>query len=64
MVEVLLHTCRNDRARYFCLMFSLTRREQLLVAFVLLAFCAGLGVKHWRDVHALTPLQAEAEIGR
>ena len=64
MVEVLLHTCRNGRARYFGVMFSLTRREQLLVAFVLLAFCAGLGVKHWRDVCALTPLQAEAEIGR
>jgi hypothetical protein len=45
-------------------MSSLTRREQLLVAFVLLAFCAGVGVKHWREARALTPLQAGVQIGR
>jgi hypothetical protein len=39
-------------------MFSLTRRERALVAFVLLAFCIGIGVKHWRDGRALAPLQA------
>jgi hypothetical protein len=45
-------------------MFSLTRREQALVAFVLLAFCAGLGVKRWRDSRALAPLQAGIETRR
>jgi hypothetical protein len=43
-------------------MFSLTRREQALVAFVLLAFCAGLAVKHWRSGRALAPLQAGLEL--
>ncbi len=45
----MLHTCSGEPARYCFLMFWLTRREQALVAFVLLAFLAGLGVKHWRD---------------
>jgi hypothetical protein len=45
-------------------MSSLTRREQLLVAFVLLAFCAGVGVKHWRETRALNALQAGVQIGR
>ncbi|HEY5705706.1 MAG TPA: hypothetical protein VIS96_09045 [Terrimicrobiaceae bacterium] len=45
-------------------MSSLTRREQLLVAFVLLAFCAGFGVKQWRQAQALTPLQAGVQVGR
>jgi hypothetical protein len=45
-------------------MFSLTRREQALVAFVLLAFCAGLAVKHWRNGRALTPLQAGVEVAQ
>ncbi|HEY5769512.1 MAG TPA: hypothetical protein VIS71_06670 [Terrimicrobium sp.] len=45
-------------------MSSLTRREQMLVAVVLLAFCAGLGVKQWRESRALAPLQAGAQIGR
>jgi hypothetical protein len=39
-------------------MAFLTRREQTLVAFVLLAFLAGLGTKHWRDLHALSPIAA------
>ena len=45
-------------------MSFLTRREQLLVAFVLLAFCAGVGVKHWRESRALAPLQAGVQVGR
>ena len=45
-------------------MSSLTRREQMLVAVVLLAFCAGLGVKQWREARALAPLQAGVQIGR
>jgi hypothetical protein len=43
-------------------MFSLTRREQALVAFVVLAFCAGLAVKHWRSGQAVAPLQAGLEL--
>ena len=62
--RVLLCTCRNGEPRYFYTMSSLTRREQLLVAFVLLAFCAGVGVKQWREARALTPLQAGVQIGR
>jgi hypothetical protein len=42
-------------------MFSLTRRERALVGFVLLAFCVGVGVKHWRDGRALAPLPEEME---
>jgi len=30
-------------------MFRLTRQERRLVAFVLAAFLAGLGMKHWRE---------------
>lgn len=36
----------------------------MLVAFVLLAFCAGLGIKHWRETQSLTPLRAEARQNR
>lgn len=35
-------------------MILLTRRERLLVAFVLTAFVVGAGVKHWRGVQAVT----------
>ena len=37
---------------YVLFMFKLTRQEQKLVAFVLAAFLAGLGIKHWRDTRA------------
>ncbi|MEI6338679.1 MAG: hypothetical protein WCQ57_08880 [Verrucomicrobiota bacterium] len=40
-------------------MILLTRREQMLVAFVLVSFGAGLGIKQWRSVQALAPLTAE-----
>jgi len=30
-------------------MFRLTRQERRLVAFILAAFLAGLGLKHWRE---------------
>jgi hypothetical protein len=50
------------RLAIFWGMFSLTRREQALVAFVLLAFCAGLAVKQWRSGRALAPLQAGLEL--
>jgi len=34
-------------------MFRLNRREQALVAFVLLSFVLGLGVKAWRENRAV-----------
>ncbi|MFM8720970.1 MAG: hypothetical protein ACKOFH_15815 [Chthoniobacterales bacterium] len=33
-------------------MFRLTRQERRLVAFILAAFLAGLGLKHWRETRA------------
>lgn len=33
-------------------MFKLTRQERRLVAFILAAFLAGLGLKHWREARA------------
>lgn len=42
----------------------LTRREQFLVAFVLLAFCAGFGIKQWRGLQAITGPAAAAEAAR
>jgi hypothetical protein len=33
-------------------MFRLTRQERQLVAFILAAFLAGLGIKHWRETRA------------
>jgi hypothetical protein len=36
----------------------------MLVAFVLLAFCAGLGIKHWREARALQPLQQAVQAQR
>ncbi|MFZ4681569.1 MAG: hypothetical protein ACOYMS_03620 [Terrimicrobiaceae bacterium] len=40
-------------------MVFLTRREQMLVACVLVAFATGLGVRQWRAVQPLVPLSAE-----
>jgi hypothetical protein len=59
MVESSLRNLQDRPASLFSQqMFSLTRRERALVAFVLLAFCIGVGVKHWRDGRALASLQA------
>jgi hypothetical protein len=42
-----------DRIRHYVgLMFRLTRQERQLVAFILAAFLAGLGIKHWRETRA------------
>jgi hypothetical protein len=62
MVAVLTHLQERSASLFSGEMFSLTRREQALVAFVLLAFCAGLAVKHWRSGRALAPLQAGLEL--
>lgn len=34
-------------------MFRLTQQEKRLIAFVLAAFLAGLGIKHWRESQAV-----------
>lgn len=44
-------------------MLQLTRREKFVVAFVLSAFLAGLGIKHWRDGRAVENF-TEAAAGR
>jgi uncharacterized protein YdaU (DUF1376 family) len=41
-------------------MFRLTRQEQRLVAFILAAFLAGLGIKHWRETRETEAAVAEA----
>ena len=40
-------------------MFTLTGQERKLVAFVLAAFLAGLGIKHWRETAATDAATAE-----
>jgi hypothetical protein len=40
-------------------MFRLTQQERRLVAFVLAAFLAGLGIKHWRSTQAVDSAVAE-----
>ena len=40
-------------------MFKLTGQERRLVAFVLAAFLAGLGIKHWREARAVGEATAE-----
>jgi hypothetical protein len=42
-------------------MAFLTRREQTLVAFVLLAFLLGFGTKQWRETHAVSPVEIDVE---
>ena len=40
-------------------MFRLTRQERQLVTFILAAFLAGLGIKHWRETRATEAAVAE-----
>ena len=40
-------------------MFKLTGQEKKLAAFVLAAFLAGLGIKHWREARAVGDATAE-----
>jgi hypothetical protein len=44
--------CAASLAHYIVSMFRLTRQERRLVAFILAAFLAGLGLKHWREARA------------
>jgi hypothetical protein len=37
----------------FLKMFFLTRREQFVIISILCAFLVGLGVKHYRAMHAI-----------
>lgn len=43
-------------------MFRLTQQEKRLVAFVLAAFLAGLGIKHWRETRAVEDAVAEVSV--
>jgi hypothetical protein len=40
-------------------MFRLTRQERRLVAFILVAFLTGLGIKHWRETRETEAAVAE-----
>ena len=62
MVVLLAHLQERPVSLFSGEMFSLTRKEQALVAFVVVAFCAGLAVKQWRSARALAPLQAGLEL--
>jgi hypothetical protein len=42
-------------------MFRLTRHERRILAFVLAAFLAGLGLKHWRQAQQTEAAVAEAQ---
>lgn len=42
-------------------MFRLTRQERRLVAFILAAFIAGLGIKQWRDMRTTEAALAEMQ---
>jgi len=42
-------------------MFRLTRHERRILAFVLAAFLAGLGIKHWRQAQQTEAAVAEAK---
>ena len=62
MVVVLAALAGPTWLAIFCGMYSLTRREQTLVAFVLLAFCVGLASNTGAVSRALAPLQAGLEL--
>ena len=51
--------CSRRLVQYVGLMFRLTRQERQLVAFILAAFLAGLGIKHWRETRATEAAVAE-----
>ncbi|MFZ4483396.1 MAG: hypothetical protein ACOYOL_05380 [Chthoniobacterales bacterium] len=42
-------------------MFELTGQERKLVVFVLAAFVAGLGLKHWRETRAVATATGQIE---
>jgi len=51
--------CRGFMVHYVVSMFRLTRQERQLVAFILAAFLAGLGIKHWRETRETEAAVAE-----
>jgi hypothetical protein len=51
--------CARRIVHYLGSMFRLTRQERQLVAFILTAFLAGLGIKHWRETRATEAAVAE-----
>jgi biotin transporter BioY len=42
-------------------MFRLTRQERRLLAFILAAFLAGFGIKHWREARETEAAIAEVQ---
>lgn len=56
-----LLACTRAARRYSLLMFRLTSQERRVLAFILAAFLAGLGIKHWRGMQAVATAAAEAK---
>lgn len=52
--------CGSTMVHYVGSMLRLTRQERRLVAFILVAFLAGLGIKHWRETRETEAAVAEA----
>lgn len=52
--------CGSAMVHYVVSMLRLTRQERRLVAFILVAFLAGLGIKHWRETRETEAAVAEA----
>jgi hypothetical protein len=52
--------CGRRIVHYAVPMLRLTRQERRLVAFILAAFLAGLGIKHWRETRETEAAVAEA----
>lgn len=52
--------CGSPMVHYVGSMLRLTRQERRLVAFILVAFLAGLGIKHWRETRETEAAVAEA----
>jgi len=47
------HTCTFDCTHYLVGVLNLTRQEQIVVIFVLIALLAGAGIRHFRMVSML-----------
>ncbi len=41
-------TCASETPLYDRRMFLMTRSEQLVLSFILIAFVLGVGIRHWR----------------
>jgi hypothetical protein len=50
---MIAHTCTFDCTDYLIGVLNLTRQEQIVVIFVLIALLAGAGIRHFRMVSML-----------